>query len=120
MTPTTLTVLLSLATVVVGISFATYAARACRGAHDVARSMGASGTDIRQIARRTKLQQDVVFMLLAGPAASRQNVPASAGTARRTALTPSRSPAAVVRPTATGGPTPRTVRAPRGTDVAMA
>ena len=126
MTPNTLTVLLSVATVVLGIAFASYAAQVCRGAHDVARSMGASGTDIRKIARRTRLPQDVVSMLLAVPAALRQNVPASAGTARRTGLAPVRSPAMSDQPLAQAAVAARTSRAPkspgapRGTEVAIA
>jgi hypothetical protein len=127
MTSTTLTVLLGLATVVLGAVFASYTARVCRGAHDVARSMGESGTDIRQIVRRTKLPQDVVSMLLASPAASRQNVPASAGTARQVAARPARSPAAsqprsLRRATTAKGTVParRATDALRGTDVAVA
>jgi hypothetical protein len=126
MTPNTLTVVLSVATVVLGIAFASYAARVCRGAHDVARSMGASGTDIRKIARRTRLPQDVVSMLLAVPAALRQNVPASAGTARRTRLAPVRNPATPVQASAQAAvaartsPAPKAPGAPRGTEVATA
>lgn len=126
MTSNALTVLLGIATVILGIVFANYAAQVCRGAHEVARSMGASGTDIRKIVRRTKLQQDVVSMLLARPAASRQNVPASAGTARRAAGRPSRVPATQARPlrrgvTAKGTPPkPAATGALRGTDVAVA
>lgn len=126
MTPNMLTVVLGLATVILGAVFASYTARMCRGAHDVARSMGESGTDIRQIVRRTKLPQDIVSMLLASPAASRQNVPASAGTARRTAAKSGRGPATQAPPprriaTARGTtPARRATDRLRGTDVAVA
>ena len=84
----TLMVMLSLATVVVAVGFATYVARVCRGAHDIARSLGASGAQIQQIARQTGLQQDVISAILARPSRNRQNIPRSAETARRGAERP--------------------------------
>jgi hypothetical protein len=117
----TLTVLLVLGTIVLATVSAVYAARACRGAHDVARALGASGANIRQIARRTGLQQDIVAMLLAGrPArrpAPRQNVPLSAGTARSGTRGPGRTQGTSSRAPDIG---PSSPRAKPGTDVALA
>jgi hypothetical protein len=78
----TVIVLLGLATIVLAVVFASYAAQVCRPVHDIARALGASGADVRQIARRTRLPQDVVSMLLTDPGMPRQNVPAAAGTSR--------------------------------------
>lgn len=114
----TLILLLSVATVITAVGFATYVARACRGAYDTARSLGESGTDVRQIARRTGLQQDVVSMLLAGRPAARQNIPVAAGTTSRSGSTPARQPRPQSRRPVAPRSAPRAVGAMRGTDVA--
>jgi len=114
----TLILLLSVATIITAVGFATYVARACRGAYDTARSLGANGTDVRQIARRTGLQQDVVSMLLARPPVARQNVPVAAGTTSPSGSTPARQPRPQVRPPVASRTAPRPTGAMRGTDVA--
>jgi hypothetical protein len=121
--------LLSLATIILAVVFASYAARAYRGVHgvhDVARSLGERGTDVRQIARRTGLAQDVVSMLLAR-SAPRQKVPAAAGTSRpsgsttsRNTQTPARTSAKVPAVAAAVTAAARADKAMRGTDVAIA
>lgn len=113
-------VLLGITTIILAVVSASYAARACRGVHDIARSLGERGTDVRQIARRTGLSQDVVAMLLAR-AAPRQKVPAAAGTSRRSGPTASPKTQATTRTSATvPAAAARASKAMRGTDVAIA
>lgn len=73
-----LTTLIGIATAVTGLLAASLVARAFRRNQDVVRSLAARGTAVHQIARQTRMPEDVVKMLIAGSrvsAAPRQKVP---------------------------------------------
>ena len=78
------TTVIAIATAALGVLAATLVARSFRGAHDVARTLAARGTRIPQIAKRTRLPQDVIAMVIAGSATAvampRQKVPSTAHT----------------------------------------